>query len=66
MALGRADLIRPLVEDKRLVYLSEPREMPIATHAYWLIRASAAARSEVRDVAAWIEAEASPREAARG
>lgn len=58
VALGREGLIRPLIEEKRLVYLSTPREMPSATHAYWLVRASGAERSEVRDVAAWIESEA--------
>jgi LysR family glycine cleavage system transcriptional activator len=58
VALGRVDLIRPLIEARRLVYLARPREPSASTHAYWLVRAHAALRSEVRDVAEWIEAEA--------
>lgn len=58
VALGRTDLIRPLLEQKQLVYLGTPAEPANNTHAYWLVRAQATPRTEVRDVAAWIESEA--------
>jgi LysR family glycine cleavage system transcriptional activator len=58
VALGRADLIRPLVEQGRLVFLSPPAELSSSAHAYWLVRAQESPRSEVRAVADWIASEA--------
>jgi LysR family glycine cleavage system transcriptional activator len=58
VALGRMELVRPLVEEGRLVCLAPPRQPPGNVHAWWLVRNSGAPRSEVRDVAEWIEAEA--------
>ncbi len=58
VALGRLELIQPLLDDGRLVLLTSPGHRLEATHAYWLIRASEHPREDVRRVAAWIEAEA--------
>ncbi len=58
VALGRSDLIRALVDEGRLRYLAPPVELSVNAHAYWLVRPHEALRSEVRNVADWIEAEA--------
>jgi DNA-binding transcriptional LysR family regulator len=58
IALGRLELIQPLIDDGRLVRLAPPQREAQATRAYWLIRAEAHPREAVRRVAAWIEAEA--------
>ncbi len=61
VALGRIELVQPLVDAGRLVILAAPRQRGDATdngHAYWLIRANERPREEVRRVADWIEAEA--------
>ncbi len=55
VALGRLDLIRPLIEDGRLAWLSPPRPGPPTAHAYWLVRASEQQRADVQRVAEWIE-----------
>jgi len=58
VALGRLELIQPLLDAGRLQRLTPP-ELSIATsHAYWLIRASEPPRPDVQRVAAWIEYEA--------
>ena len=61
IALGRLELIQSLIEEGRLVRLAPPQRGAQATRAYWLIRAEAHPREAVRQVAAWIEAEASER-----
>lgn len=58
VALGRLELIQPLLDDGRLVQLAPPKHKAGTTHAYWLIRAEQHPREIVRRVAAWIEAEA--------
>ena len=58
VAMGRIELIRPLVDEGKLVCLAPPRRPPGNTHGWWLIRSTGTPRSEVRDVAEWIEAEA--------
>lgn len=58
VALGRRELIQPLLDEGRLAILEPPHRGMESTHAYWLIQAHDCARREVRDVAAWIEAEA--------
>ncbi|MGO1070638.1 LysR substrate-binding domain-containing protein [Lysobacter sp. CA199] len=58
VALGRLELIQPLIDDGRLIRLQIPETAPKTQHAYWLIRAEARPREDVRHVAAWIEAEA--------
>ncbi len=63
IALGRLELIRPLLDDGRLV-LASPQPGAATTHAFWLIQADAQPREPVRRVAQWIEAEARASEAA--
>ena len=58
VALGRLELIQPLLDEGRLVLLAPPKHRAETTHAYWLIRANQPAREDVRRVAEWIEAEA--------
>ena len=58
VALGRLSLIQPLLDEHRLVPLAPHDKQPETTHAYWLIRAEQEPRAAVRQVAAWIEAEA--------
>ena len=59
VALGRLALIRPLLDEGRLVCVAGPVGGGANRHAYWLIQAEAEPRDEVRRVAAWIRAEAS-------
>lgn len=58
VALGRIELIRPLLAGGQLAMLAEPRPQPEDGHAYWLIQADVEARREVRLVAEWICGEA--------
>jgi DNA-binding transcriptional LysR family regulator len=58
VALGRLELIRPLLEDGRLVTLAPSQPRGETEHAYWLVRASEHPREEVRRVADWLCAEA--------
>lgn len=58
VALGRLELIQPLIEGGQLhVVTSAGSAMP-SPNAFWLIHASDQPREEVRHVAAWIRAEA--------
>ncbi|CAD5105952.1 LysR substrate-binding domain-containing protein [Zestomonas carbonaria] len=57
VALGRLELIRPLIDEGRLAVIGPP-EGDSVSHAYWLIRAEERPRPEVLSVATWIEAEA--------
>ena len=58
VALGRLELIQPLLDQGRLVQLAPPKHRGESPHAYWLIRANEHPRDDVQRVAAWIEAEA--------
>jgi DNA-binding transcriptional LysR family regulator len=58
IALGRLELIQPLLETQQLIQLAPALQSSDTTYAYWLIHADDEARDEVRQVAAWIEAEA--------
>lgn len=58
VALGRLELIGKGMADGRLQRLETPRPGPASANAYWLLRAEAAARPEVEEVARWIIAEA--------
>ncbi|MDQ0068542.1 DNA-binding transcriptional LysR family regulator [Variovorax boronicumulans] len=58
VALGRLELIQPLLDEKRLVRVDSPVPAQASGHAYWLIQAEDAPREEVRHVAAWLVAEA--------
>jgi DNA-binding transcriptional LysR family regulator len=56
IALGRLELIQPLLDEGRLV-LASPRSGIETTHAFWLIQAEAHPREHVRRVVQWIETE---------
>lgn len=58
VALGRRELIRPMLDDGRLVALAPPRRGETQGYAYWLVRAPGTARPEVERVADWIMREA--------
>ncbi|WP_343582936.1 LysR substrate-binding domain-containing protein [Herbaspirillum sp.] len=58
VALGRMELIRPLLENGQLAMLAPARAQPGEGHAYWLLQADAEPRREVRQVADWICGEA--------
>ena len=58
IALGRLELIQPLLDEGRLMVVAPPRIRAESAHAYWLIQAEEHPRQDVFSVAAWIEAEA--------
>jgi LysR family transcriptional regulator, glycine cleavage system transcriptional activator len=62
IALGRLELIQPLLETKQLTRLTPALKATDTGHAYWLIRGEDGhdARDAVHQVAAWIQAEATP------
>lgn len=58
MALGRLELIQPLLDDNRLVRVAAPMPQQPSGHAYWLIQAEESPREDVRHVAQWLVDEA--------
>jgi DNA-binding transcriptional LysR family regulator len=58
IALGRLNLLGPMLSDGRLRVLAGPRAGPATAYAYWLIRARAKPRPDVLTTAEWIRAEA--------
>lgn len=58
IALGRLELVRPLVDGGQLVVVPTARQVPPSPNSYWLVHAAAHPREEVRRVAAWICQEA--------
>lgn len=58
IALGRLNLIGPMLEDGRLVALATPSVTAQAPYAYWLIQAETEPRAEVLEVVRWITEEA--------
>jgi LysR family glycine cleavage system transcriptional activator len=58
VALGRLELIGPLLADGRLVRVATPAPAQPSGHAYWLVQADGAPREEVRQVAVWLLDEA--------
>ena len=58
IALGRLNLIGPMLEDGRLAVLATPTVTPLAPYAYWLIQREPAPRAEVLEVVRWIRQEA--------
>ncbi|MFO1419601.1 MAG: LysR substrate-binding domain-containing protein [Candidatus Competibacteraceae bacterium] len=58
IAIGRLELIQPLLADQRLVVLAAPRRLADAEYCYWLIQTDAEPRDEVRQVGEWILEEA--------
>ena len=59
IAIGRLELIGPMLADGRLRVLSTPRKGPVTSHGFWLIQADPAPRHEVQEVINWITVEAS-------
>ena len=57
IALGRADLVEPLIAEGKLVALSEDKGAK-SKYAYWLVQADSSARQDVRDVAQWFAQQA--------
>ncbi len=64
IAIGRLELIQPLLAEGRLRVLATPRRLVNAEFAYWLLWADAQPRVAVRKFGEWILAEA--RETAAG
>ncbi|WP_093306486.1 LysR substrate-binding domain-containing protein [Variovorax sp. NFACC27] len=58
VALGRLELIQPLLDDGRLVRIAAPVPEQPSAHAYWLIQAEESPREDVRHVAGWLVDEA--------
>lgn len=54
IALGRLELLAPMIDDGRLVVLQARAEAARSDYAFWLIQAEAAPRRDVREVADWI------------
>jgi LysR family glycine cleavage system transcriptional activator len=57
VALGRLELIQPLLDERRLVLMMPPAHRTQTTHAYWLVQAEEHPRDDVRRVSAWIRSE---------
>lgn len=57
IALGRQELVQPLVDDGKLVWLAAPRPPGPKAHSYWLVRAESRLRADVKAVADWIVSE---------
>ena len=58
IAIGRLELIQPLLAEGRLRVLAAPRRLTDTGFAYWLLYADAEPRAEVRKVGNWILGEA--------
>lgn len=63
VALGRLELLQPLLASGQLARLPNPTEaadhaLRASPYAYWLLQAETAPRADVRSVAAWVQAEA--------
>jgi DNA-binding transcriptional LysR family regulator len=58
IALGRTELIRPMLEDRSLVTVKTLRPGPMNDYGYWLLKAEEHPRPSVAAVIAWINAEA--------
>lgn len=58
IALGRLELVRPLVDGGQLVLVPTALQAPPSPNAYWLVHASDQPREDVRRVAEWICREA--------
>ena len=57
VALGRLELIQPLLDEGRLVLVAPPRQKRDTMHAFWLVKADEHPRDDVRRVVDWIESE---------
>lgn len=61
IALGRLELLEPMLADGRLVELGPREESPTPGHAYWLLTPDAPWSREVTALVEWIRAEAAHR-----
>lgn len=59
IAIGRLELLKPLLDERRLEVLGEP-DAGRTSHAYWLIQPEESRRDEVSCVADWIQENACP------
>lgn len=66
VALGRLELLQPLLQGRQLVCLRAPRVPVASPQSYWLLQAASPGRAEVRVVADWIRAQAAEVRAAQG
>lgn len=66
IALGRLELLGPMLKDRRLEILSQSGESNRSHYGYWLIQADSAPRSDVSHVVDWILGEALTATARRG
>jgi LysR family glycine cleavage system transcriptional activator len=57
IALGRLDLVSPMVEAGQLQIIDTPFPSPACEHAYWLVMAERFPRRTVVRVAEWIESQ---------
>ncbi|HEY6896466.1 MAG TPA: LysR substrate-binding domain-containing protein [Rhodocyclaceae bacterium] len=58
VALGRLELIRPMLADGRLMQLATARQRNDSPYAFWLIEADPQAGDDVRKVSDWLREEA--------
>lgn len=58
IALGRLELLGPLLAEGRLVLLAEPQRAHEQAYAHWLIQGDLDPREDVLDVIAWIREQA--------
>lgn len=63
IALGRLDLVAPMLQAGQLQIVSTPFPAPACDHAYWLVMAEKYPRRTVVRIADWIESQARGREA---
>jgi DNA-binding transcriptional LysR family regulator len=61
IALGRIELIRPMLYDRSLVQVKTQRPGPKNDYGYWLLKAEEHPRPNVAAVISWIRAEAAAR-----
>ena len=58
IALGRLELLEPMLADGRLVMLGPREDSPIPSYAYWLLAPQTPWSPEVAALVAWVRAEA--------
>ncbi|RYF15825.1 MAG: LysR family transcriptional regulator [Comamonadaceae bacterium] len=66
VALGRMELLAPMLEDGRLQVIRAAGGAAASASSYWLLQAEAAPRRDVAKVADWIRAEAGQRPPSAG
>jgi len=58
IALGRMALVRPMLDDGRLIAFAQGPDDPTTDYGYWLVRADENPRDDVGRVTDWIQSEA--------